>query len=98
MKNIKLYDFLITQRNDLIRKKLLPKHTLGFFTEKNVRGAMMEYQKEVFKERTCPICAISIKAPGMWMQQHMKIHAIKARDSDKIKDDSPIKTEGKVYF
>lgn len=92
------YDYLMMQKKDLVRKELIPKHTLGFFTEPNIRKAVLDWQKDPIKERHCMVCGITIRAPGMWMTQHMKIHSIKARYQEKAKESDHVKTKALVYY
>ena len=60
---------------DLIRKNLVPKHTLSYFQDKNMlKAATWNYAVEPIKTWGCPLCSLAIKCPKAWMIQHIKSH------------------------
>lgn len=60
---------------DLVRKNLVPQHTLSYFKDKNMlKAASYNYATELIKTWGCPICGLSIKCPKAWIIQHIKIH------------------------
>ena len=60
---------------DLVRKNLVPKHTLTYFQDKNMlKAAAYNYAVEPIKTWGCPLCGLAIKCPKAWMIQHIKVH------------------------
>ena len=60
---------------DLIRKNLIPKHTLSYFQDKNMlKAAAWNYATEPIKTWSCPKCMLAIKCPKAWIIQHIKGH------------------------
>ena len=65
--------------NALKKKKLLPKHTLGYFdtTPKNLEMFTKITMMQEFREWTCDICLISVYGPKKLLIEHHKIHSQK---------------------
>lgn len=95
---MRLSEHLDLQRKALIRKGLVPKHTIGFFTNENMKKAELDYLTDPIKERVCPVCGICIRAPDQWFRQHTKIHSSRMREADKLRDGDIHKLDAKVYF
>ena len=89
---------LLDQRKILLNKELIPHHTKGIFDLGNMQKALYDWQSDIIKERVCPHCGIRIRGPNEWFRHHIKIHSIKARDSERVKNDDVHKTDAKVYF
>lgn len=60
---------------DLIYKKLVPEHTLSYFTDKAMlKQATWNYSVEPTKTWGCPVCGLGIRCPKAWIIQHIKTH------------------------
>jgi hypothetical protein len=64
---------------DMKKKELLPKHTLGYFSQDkaNLQKMLHETAAQTFKEWTCPVCQISVYGPKKLLLEHHKIHSSK---------------------
>lgn len=70
---------------DLVRKNLVPKHTLSYFQDKNMlKAASYGYATEIIKTWSCPVCNLSIKCPKKWIIQHIKIHETRERKENEV--------------
>lgn len=82
--------------NDLVRKKLVPKHTLSYFQDKNMlKAASYNYACEIIKTWGCPVCGLSIKCPKAWIIQHIKIHE---HNPDARKENEAFESKVNPYF
>jgi len=89
-----LYD----ERALILKKNLVPKHTLSLIQgSHNLNEAVKEHQKDVLKEHVCPICGIRIRVRH-WLRQHIKIHYEQAQYKEKVKENEPYELNSKVYF
>ena len=79
------YEFLKLEAKDLIRKDLVPKHTLSYFDDTNIKRAVIDLSTDTIKQRSCSICGITIRGPSMWMSQHMKVHQMKLEAQEKLR-------------
>ena len=73
---------------DLMRKNLMPKHTLSYLKDPNMlKAAITEFNNSQFKSWRCPECGITMNAPKSWLIQHVKIHHMtKERKENEIRD------------
>jgi len=67
---------------DLKRKNLLPKHTEGYFGEHSMAAMVKQTELQVFKEWSCPVCAISVYGSKKVLIEHHKIHSQKRELGD----------------
>lgn len=81
---------------DLIRKKLIPEHTLTYFQDKNMlKAAAYNYAVEPIKTWGCPVCGLAIKCPKAWIIQHIKIHE---RNPEDRKENHVFESKLNPYF
>lgn len=82
--------------NDLIRKELVPKHTIKYIQD-NIRTDALNRPKDRIQEISCPVCHITLPSRFL-LRQHIKIHTEKLRYMEKLKDDASITYNAPVYF
>lgn len=81
---------------DMVRKKLVPQHTLSYLQDKNMlKAASYNYATEIIKTWGCPVCGLSIKCPKAWIIQHIKIHERRPEDR---KENHIIENKVNPYF
>ena len=64
---------------DMKRKELLPKHTLGYFTQDRANLIKLNdiHERQIFKEWSCSMCGITVYGPKKLLLEHHKIHSQK---------------------
>lgn len=82
--------------NDLIRKELVPKHTIKYIQDNIITDAKNRHKDRV-QEISCPVCHITLPSRFL-LRQHIKIHTEKLRYMEKLKDDASITYNAPVYF
>jgi len=93
-----LENSLFDERAQLLKKNLIPRHTLSLVQgEHNLKQAVIEHKKDVLKEHVCPVCGIRLRVRH-WMRQHIKTHYEKAQYQEKIKEHDSFNLNSKVYF
>ena len=81
---------------DLVRKNLVPKHTLSYFQDKNMlKAAAYNYAAEPIKTWGCPVCGLAIKCPKTWIIQHIKTHE---KNPDARKENEYFESKVNPYF
>ena len=93
----KLLNDLTYEANYLSKKKLVPRHTLGFLQGHNIKKAVEETKKDMIKEFVCPVCGI-ILHNRMFMREHSKLHSHYSRYQEKTKDDAAYNLDSRVYL
>ena len=62
-------------RDDLIRKKLVPKYSqIEMFDPKVLQTQLHAHYQTGITSYVCPECQIEIRAPKQWMINHIKTH------------------------
>lgn len=93
------FELLQKTAQALIYKKKIPRHTQRFFTDITaLKQALHATMIDPIKEYSCTECGISIRGPKKWMIQHHKMHSMKARDSEKVKEDTHFQMDYKTYY
>jgi len=66
---------VLKSAEDLVKKKLVPKYTLMYFTDPGMlKEAVSECFKGPFHEWRCPECQIQVFGPKKWIGFHLPMH------------------------
>ena len=70
------------EAHDLIRKELVPRHTINYI-QSNIATDSYNRLKDRVKTISCPICGITLSSRFL-MRQHIKIHGAPKDNEPKV--------------